>query len=122
MINEMEQSPATNGISTIDLWCIICLVMVAIASLEYAVLLYLMRFGKRSLVSFFSKNLFATCKVSTNQGKGGNSPMLNEENNVETNSLSLLQGKVIDYCALIFVPILFILVVIVYFLYYLCKG
>ena len=122
MINEMEQSPATNGISTIDLWCIICLVMVAIASLEYAVLLYLMRFGKRGLVTTCSKSVFPTGKVSVLQAKEGTNSVLTEENNAEENSLLRLQAKVIDYFALILVPALFLVIVLTYFLHYSCRG
>ena len=122
MTNEMEQSPATSGISKIDLWCIICLVMVAIASLEYAVLLYLMRFGKRGLVTACTKSFSSTGKISVLQAKGGTNSVKTQEHNAEENSQFRLQAKVIDYFALICVPALFLIIAIAYFLHYSCRG
>lgn len=122
MTNEMEQSPATSGISKIDLWCIICLAMVAIASLEYAVLLYLMRFGKRGLVTTCSKTRFSTGTVSVQQAKAGTNSVVTTENNAEEISLFRQQAKVIDYFALISVPALFLIVATTYFLHYSGRG
>ena len=51
MTSEMQHSPESNGLNAINCWFLICLVLVAIASLEYAIILYFMRFNKEKVHS-----------------------------------------------------------------------
>ena len=98
MTSEMHQSPESNGLNAINCWFLICLVLVAIASLEYAIILYFMRF-KRD-------------KVHSEKGR-------NVANSSEINHSWSTKANSIDYCSLLFIPSLFILIAIVYFLVYL---
>ena len=103
MTSEMQQSPEGSGWHALDCWYIICLVMVGIASFEYAILLYFMRFGKVPIQS---------AKVRNVQGA-------NKENHFETNSFFVVHANCIDHLALFLIPALFILTMLLYFVCYL---
>ena len=100
MTGERQQSPKGSGWNTCDYWYIICLVMVAIASLEYAILLYFMRFGK--------------VPIQSARERGIREPT--RENSLETNSLFVKHANHIDHHALLVIPVLFILTAFLYFM------
>ena len=99
MTGVMQQNPEGNAINTLDCWCIICLALVAIASLEYAILLYFMRFGK----------------VQIHSAKERSMRRLNKEEKLESNSVLFKHANYIDHCSLLVIPALFILTAIIYF-------
>ena len=47
MTSAMQNSPESNGLNAMNCWFLICLAQVAFASLEYAVIIYFMRFSKK---------------------------------------------------------------------------
>ena len=116
MINEMEQSPTAKGMSTLDIWCVICPIMVAIASIEYAFLLYFLCFGK------FKNILFSQVKVSPLKITEKSRTYSKTRNNFESSCMMPMHAKFIDRFALIIVPALFIFIEVVYFVYCLIKG
>ena len=101
MTSEMQQSPESNGLNAINCWFLICLVLVAIASLEYAIILYFMRFNKEKV---HSGNIRSKAKT---------------ENISEINQAWFKKANSIDYCSLLFIPSLFIFTAFSYFLIYL---
>ena len=101
MTGVKQRSPDGSVLNTLDCWCVICLVWVAIASLEYAILLYLMRFRKARIQSENTKN---------RQGPS-------VENNLEPNLFWWFQhANYIDGCSLFVIPALFALTAFVYFM------
>ena len=102
MTSAMQNSPESNGLNAMNCWFLICLAQVAFASLEYAVIIYFMRFSKK--IQNSQKERSSSIKVKTN---------LKESNDVWNNRLNL-----IDHFSLVIIPCSFLLMTLIYFIAY----
>ena len=106
MTSTMHESPESMGLSAMNCWFLICLVQVAIASLEYAIIIYFMRFGKQN------QNLTKE-RVSKTPKK---------TNIKEITCVWGSRVDLIDHFSLLVIPSSFILMIIVYFSVYLSSS
>ena len=105
MTSSMQNSPESNGLNAMNCWFLICLVLVAIASLEYAVIIYFMRFSKK--VERLEK---VRCS---------NNPI--KKDFLEFNHVWANRANLIDHFSLLIIPSLFFLMILVYFIVYLSS-
>ena len=47
-LRNVDQSPAVKSCDAVTLWCMLCISMVVLALVEYAAIIFAMRFGKHS--------------------------------------------------------------------------
>ena len=106
MTSAMHESPESTGLSAMNCWFLICLVQVAIASLEYAIIIYFMRFSKQN----------------QSLPKERVSKMAKKMNIKETTCVSGSRVDSIDHFSLLVVPSSFILMIIVYFSVFLSSS
>ena len=104
MTSTMQESPESNGLNAMNCWFLICLILVALASLEYAILLFFMR--------------FPDTKIHMDSSRTTNTPPKNVK--LEAKSyLSRYDGSHIDFCSILIFPPLFLIIAITYFVGYL---
>ena len=104
MTSMMQQSPESNGLNAMNCWFLICLILVALASLEYAILLFFMR--------------FPDTQIHMDRSRTTNTPPKNVK--LEAKSyLSRYDGSHIDFCSILIFPPLFLIIAITYFVGYL---
>ena len=101
MTSLMQQSPESNGLNAMNCWFLICLVFVAIASLEYSILLYFMRF-----------------KITQQDEKEKVVQVATKDNMSDVKTPFSNYANLIDYYSLLSIPVLFMLTIFIYFLVY----
>ena len=106
MTSTMHESPKGTGLTAINCWFLICLVQVAIASLEYAIIIYFMRFSKQN----------------QSLPKERVSKMPKKTNIKEITCVWGSRVDLIDHFSLLVIPSSFILMIIVYFSVYLSSS
>ena len=138
-LHEQDTSPSVHGITPLIIWNQICLTMVIIALLEYAAILYLIRFrtptkhGKRigcfGLDMIRSKTLekreTSVSNTATSMEEYRNSKADETEIYDPTNDpmdARLQMAKSIDRHSLILVPISFFIIVFVYWIHFSLKN
>ena len=105
MTSAMHASPESTGLNAMNCWFLICLVQVAIGSLEYAIIIYFIRFTKHN------QNL---------QKERG----FNISNKTTFNEITHVWGirvDLIDHFSLLVIPSSYILMIIAYFAVYLSS-
>merc|ERR1711963_1386718 len=105
MTSAMQNSPESNGLNAMNCWFLICLVLVAIASLEYAVLIYFIRFSKQV--------------ERSEKTRCSNIPI--KRDYLEFNPVWANRANLIDHFSLLVIPSLFFLMIFVYFIVYLSS-
>ena len=104
MTSTMQGSPESNGLNAMNCWFLICLILVACASLEYAILLFFIRFPN-TLIQMDSSR---TTNIHP------------KHINLETERYcSKYDASHIDLCSILMFPPLFMIIAITYFVGYL---
>ena len=141
-LHELDQSPLISSVTPLLLWCEICLAFVLIAFLQYAFILYCARFTKQekkknrirgTVIPIHSIVKQQQNKESNNSGNANENA--GEEQNAIPNayeyvepdedlgdraddSFNMKTATMLDYYALRIVPIGFLFVISVYFIYF----
>ena len=108
MTTMMQQSPESNGLNAMNCWFLICLILVALASFEYAILLFFIR--------------FPDTQIHMDSSRTTNIHPKNISLETET-YCSKYDASHIDLCSILIFPPLFITIAITYFIgYFLNKS
>ena len=135
-LHELDESPSVGGLTALVIWGTICLVMIILAFLEYACILYAMRFGKKSNGTTMKNkcNLMFLRRETSSMNKQTSNKVLSTETeeaigknandkgvrNMDIRELNECQRRAtqFDYNALIIIPALFITVALIFWIYY----
>ena len=132
---ELNHSPSTSCATALDAWNQICLTMVALAILEYAGILYTMRFTKQysseeamgadnvtlsgdlePLINIGERHNMADYKLHTNGSRGEEQPKQIEGNKGRLHVPQ--RALIIDHYSLVLIPISFFIITVTFFVYY----
>ena len=134
-LHELDVSPSVKGITPLLIWSEICLSLIILAFLEYAVILYFMRFGKKKIGSKQMLELSTISKEKQNiltrarmRNKGvdyilePNESKSNKVDSIDTLEVKGVSGYReralrIDHYALKTFPPLFVIIISIYWTY-----
>ena len=134
-LHEFDQSPLISSVTPLLIWCEICLAFILIAFLQYSYILYCTRFekdikrknkrrvGRNTICSAEKQRERKTSTSGTNDKEkiGESLDVISRNFNMESQqaeSLNAESAKIVDYYSLRIVPIGFLVVVLIYFVYY----
>ena len=117
-LHELEQSPMISSVTPLLLWSELCLASVLLAFLEYAFILYFMRFPKLSRTESKVRR-----GVNPKSMKGQDEPhdskneaTHNESTGKQDGALRERKAAVIDFYALRIFPLSFFFILVIYFI------
>ena len=134
-LHELDRSPLISSVTPLLIWTEICLAFVLIAFVQYSFILYFTRFDKERKQNYKiraainpiysivqqrqGKEVRNSGKSNEKQGEVTNLTLRNQEDKGhEDDSFNIKTATMIDYYALMVVPIGFLLVVFSYFIYF----
>ena len=133
-LHEMDQSPSISSVTPLLIWSEICLATVILAFLEYAFILYFMRFDKE--IKNNTRRIGGNSKICEKRGginagrndgksdenagagkyKIANEQMTTEITDLKREELHSQRATIIDYYALRIIPFSFLVTLTIYFI------